>query len=162
MNRMKLLGIILFAISFSQCACVKFDQKPPFTVTNATYTNWVGGVPGVSGTNVVFYYTSKAKITFDSIYFNGRKTKAELKKDAKGTMVVGNFSTSKRNNDLQLHNDPKKEFGNKAPEKADEIPFELKENEAVISFKEGDKIKYYKVENLTKRSAPKIPQAPKN
>lgn len=150
--------MILLAIGFSQCASVKFDQKPPFTVTNATYTSWVGGIKGASGTNVKFYYKTNANVVFEDIYYKGRLTKAELKKDKKGTLVVGYFkneSTALR--DLQLHSDPKQEYGNQPPKKIEDFPFELKDNEAVISFTEDGKTKYYKVANIKREKSPLIP-----
>lgn len=156
---MKLIGIILFALGVTQCASVKFDKNPPFTITNADYENWVGGIPGVEGTNVRFYYTSNTNIAFDSIYFNGKKTKAELRKDDKGrTMLVGSFKTSniKGELDLQLHSDPKQEYGNTPPQEVEKIPFELKKNEAIISYKIDNTIKYFKVENLQERNTQRL------
>ena len=64
--------------------------------------------------------------------------------------LAGRFNTSTVNSrdDLILHNNATKEVGNDHPE--NKTPFELKENEAVISYKEGAIIKYYKISDIEK------------
>lgn len=152
MKLMKYLGLLLFTIGFTQCASTQFEQKPPFTITSATYTNWVGGVKGVSGINVNIIYKAEADIAFDSIYFNGRKTKVSFKKNNNETSILGQFNTSTINSkqDLQLHSDPAKEFGNKPHKPKQIIPFDLKDNEAIVSYKVGNKTNYYKIKNVQK------------
>lgn len=148
---MKLLGAIFFALFFIQCATLKLEENPPFTIKGATYSNWVGGMPGSGGIDITFYYEANSTVVFDSIYFKGRKTKVQLRKDRKGTNLFGKFyRKTKNSNDLQLNKNTTKEYGNEPPKKEDELPFELKENEAIITYKEEGKIKYYKVENIKK------------
>lgn len=149
---MKIVGVIFFALIFVKCAGLKLEENPPFKITEATHTNFVGGMPGSGGTNVTFYLEASSTVVFDSIYFNGRKTKTQLKKDKKGNFLLGKFyvlqNTPKA--DIQLHKDVTKEYGNKPPIPKETIPFYLKENEAIISYKEGENTKYFKVENLKK------------
>ena len=148
---MKLLGVIFFALFFIQCATLKLEENPPFTIKDASYANWVGGMPGSGGINITFYYEANSTVVFDSIYFKGRKTKVQLRKDRKGTNLFGKFyRKTKNNNDLELNKDATKEYGNKPPKNEDEFPFQLKENEAIITYKEEGKTKYYKVENIKK------------
>ncbi len=148
MKEMKIIGCIILTIGFFQCASVHFEKTPPFSVKGATFNNYVGGLPGVSGTWVRIYYEATTKIAFDSIFFKGRKTKIELQTIKNKTFASGHFNTSTVNSkeDLILHREGKKEYGNKAPEK--KLPFELKENEAVISYTENGETKYYKVKNI--------------
>jgi hypothetical protein len=47
--------------------------------------------------------------------------------------------------DMIIHKDPKKEYGNKTPTKADDFLFKLKENECVISYLQDQKEKFYKL-----------------
>ena len=144
-----LLSIVLLTTLITQCKSTKFDKTPPFTITRATYHYWVGGMPGVSGVNVFIGYQTDKNITFDSIYFANKKVKAQTKLVKGKTYLIGYFNTSTINSkeDLILHRNGKKEFGNKPPVK-EKFPFKLKENEAVISFREKGKTKYYKVKNL--------------
>ncbi len=145
--RIKTIFIIVSAVFLTQCKSTQFDLKPPFTITGATYNLWVGGQPGVSGIRVIIGYESKESIEFQKIYFAKKEgTLTARKKDGK-TYLTGHIDTSKRREkDLVLDIDSKKEINNKLPEP--KLPFELKENEAVISYLVAGKIKYYKVENI--------------
>lgn len=145
---MKFLGIFALVFGLFQCASAKFEQDPPFKVKGATFNHYVGGMPGVSGTWVRINYETNTEIKFDSIYFQGRKTVAQLQTNKSKTYVSGHFNTStvRSKKDLILHRDGKKEYGNKPP--TAKIPFELKENEAIISYSENGKTKYFKVENI--------------
>lgn len=150
---MKLLGLFLITISLSQCGSSKFDDNPPFKVSKATVTNWVGGVEGASGTNVFVYVDKILKIEFDKIYYNNASTKIQIKKDANGTPIIAGYfdaSTTNKPKDIVLNASSEKEFGNELPSEVKKFPFELKHNEAVISYKKGAKTLYYKVKNIQK------------
>ncbi len=155
---MKILGLIIIALEITQCTSIKFDKHPPFRIKEATFNNWVGGMPGVKGVNIFFEYTSKKEIVFDSIFFANRIVKAKIKKIKDKNFVIGsiNFSTVKSKEDLILHLNPKKEMQNKIPS-INKFPFKLKGNEAVISYKEAGKIKYFKVKNIKKTKAKYFP-----
>lgn len=148
---MKLLGILLIAFSFTQCGSVKFTENPPFTITDAQYQNWIGGMPGSSGTIITIAYDSNTEITFDSIYFANKIGSLKASSNNGNQSLIGtiNNTTSIVKKDLILHSDPKKEFKNELPT-VKKLPFELKENEAVISYKQGEKTKYFKIEKVKK------------
>ena len=146
---MKYLSILMCVILFSQCRSVKFDNTAPFEITSATYQNWLGGQPGVSGTKVKIIYKANKTIQFDSIYFSNKVAKLEAKDANRNTVVFGYFKTSSFKNDLILDDNPIKELNNPIPG-IRKIPFELKENQAVISYIIKGKIKYYKIQNLIK------------
>lgn len=151
MKFMKLLSVLLLTISFTQCASSKFDKNPPFTIEKAIVNHWVGGVEGASGTNVLIYLNKMPNVTFQNIYFNNKIEKIQHKKTAQGTpILVGYFTKNSKiaSNDMILDADHKKEFGNQLPQAVQKFPFELKENEAVISYKKDEKTLYYKVKNI--------------
>ncbi|APG65785.1 hypothetical protein LPB136_10595 [Tenacibaculum todarodis] len=147
---MKLFSLFAVIATLFQCASLKFEDNPPFKINSATFKNYVGGMPGVSGTNVVINYETSTTVNFDSLFFKGRKAKIELETSGKKNYIKGHFNTSTVNSkeDLVLHKDGKKEYGNKVPEK--KFPFELKESEAVISYLENGETKFFKVENIKK------------
>ncbi len=149
MTKIKIISLLAIVLGFTQCKSVKFDKHPPFNVNGASFNNWFGGQPGVSGMKVIIAYDATTKIEFDSIFFANRKTKIELSKMKDKTYIIGHFNTSNVNSreDLILHKDTNKEMQNNIPQ-LKKIPFELKENEAVISFIEGDKTKYVKIKNI--------------
>ena len=94
----------------------------------------------------------KTTIAFDSLFFQNKKTKISIKNSQERSFLVGNFSNSSRlKNDLTLHLNASLELKNKLPKKT-KFRFSLKENEAIISYKVGSLKKYYKIENIQKKS----------
>ncbi len=145
----KILTLLLFVGVFSQCASTRFESKPPFKITKATYNDWVGGQQGVSGIRLVFVYEPIKTVAFQKVYFAGKEGTLTPRNNDGKTFITGHISTSTRvNKELVLDIDPKKEVNNKLPEKR--FPFQLKENEAVISYIEKGVIKFYKVQGLVK------------
>ena len=149
MNTIKTLLALVIIVSFTKCGSTKFIENPPFKITSATYNHWVGGIPGVSGTNVRISYTADSNVFFDSIYFLKRSLKLELR-ESKGTkLIMGYFKNEDPSlkADHILHVAVEKEMGNKPPA-INNFPFDLKENEAVISYIKGSKTKYFKIKSL--------------
>ncbi|MBL4605741.1 MAG: hypothetical protein JKY02_08825 [Flavobacteriaceae bacterium] len=144
---MKTIIIAIAAVFLVQCKSAQFEAKPPVTITGATFNNWVGGQPGVSGIRVIIAYKQQENIEFQKIYFAEKEGKIETYQKKGKTYLVGYIDTSSREKeDLVLDRDPKKEMNNKLP-KAD-FPFQLKENEAVISYLKNGKTKFFKVEKI--------------
>ena len=73
-------------------------------------------------------------------------------------MLTANFKKgSTHQKDIVMHADGRKEVGNQPPMLQEKLPFEMAENECVISFMKGKKLKYLKVEDI-KQKASKIYQ----
>ncbi|MDT7831326.1 hypothetical protein RQM59_02985 [Flavobacteriaceae bacterium S356] len=144
---MKVGIYILMTIGLMSCKSLKFEKTPPFQVTGATYNNWVGGQEGVSGMKVIIAYTSSENVTFEKILFYNKEANVETQEKEGKKYLVGFFDTSTRKDrDVIMDIDPKEEMKNKIPEK--KPLFELKENEAVIIYVDGETKKYVKVENI--------------
>ena len=124
MKSIKLLILICAATSFSQCKTIKLSKTAPFIITGATYHNWVGGQPGVSG--IVDARIEERK---------GKK------------YVIANISTSNREELIIVEEGAMK----KQKKEPEPIPFTLEPNEAVIKYMVGKKIYYYKVSKIKKR-----------
>jgi hypothetical protein len=138
-------------MSFSQCSSTQFDKKAPVTITDAFYKNWVGGIPGVKGILITIKAKApKTDIIFDSIYFNNKMIKLESQLQKNELILTGNFTVRSKTNHIIMHADPKEEFGNKPPNISNKIPFELQDNEAVISYFIKSKKRYYKLNNIKK------------
>ena len=150
---MKLFGILILTISFTQCASSKFEQKPPFTIKEATYTNITGGMPGNNSVDLKIFFSAEKEVSFEQLYFINRITKAIIETKEGIRYIVGRYNTSAKNSkyDLELHGDSQKEYGNQPPQEV--FPFELKNNEAVLSYKEGNQTKYVKIENIKEGKA---------
>ncbi|MFT6960226.1 MAG: hypothetical protein ACJA17_001328 [Polaribacter sp.] len=147
---MKFLSILTMLLGFVQCGSSTFVQNPSFKVEKASYNNWVGGQPGVSGTKLEIHLKNAAEIIFDSLYFKNKRIKVEVSQREEITQLIGHYSTSKRmKNDLIIDIDPKKELKNTVPV-IKKFPFGLNDYEAVVSYKKGKKTLFFKIENIKK------------
>ena len=154
MKAVKILGMLLLTFGFTQCKSTKFDMNPPFAIESSSFNNWVGGLPGVSGTRVEIYLTKKVDVDFDSLFFKNRVTKLEIREKNGKTFLTAHYDTSKKE-DMVLDSNTKEEYANQLPKA---LSSELKVNEAVLSFKEGKKMKYVKIENIKQTASDHYPK----
>ncbi|MCG7500793.1 MULTISPECIES: hypothetical protein [Tenacibaculum] len=147
---MKLIGILILALSFTKCASVKMENNHPFKIESASYSHVTGGVKGsYNSTNLIINFTAEKPVDFQKVYFQNRITKAIVEQHNDKQYITARYKTSSNElNDLILHADPKKEFGNTP---AEEFPFELKENEAMVSYIIEEKTHYVKIESIIKK-----------
>tara|TARA_B110001454_G_scaffold157513_1_gene146824 strand:+ start:1520 stop:1999 length:480 start_codon:yes stop_codon:yes gene_type:complete len=158
---MKFLSIIAILFSFIQCGTIKLENNPPFKVKNASYHHWIGGQPGVSGTNIIFKLKENSNINFDSIFFQNKSTKVEINTSANGIILIGNFNTSKRQRkNLILDSNVVKEMKNTLPDLRN-FPFKLEENEAILTYRINNRIKYFKIKDIEKVKPIFFPRANK-
>jgi hypothetical protein len=153
--------LTLIMTSFSQCSSAqKLQKKAPIVFGETYYEQWVSGVAGgPSGINV-FIELKDESLQLDSIYFRGKVSKFEVKPSNK-LLFIGRFITeSKDNIDMMISTNTNEEYSNKAPELPIKIPFELENDECVVSYKISGKTKYYKIANLVKKQSPDIPMSP--
>lgn len=139
------LIIALFLVtSLTNCSTMQnknnhLQKEAPFTVVEALH---------ISNENAPYTILSIKKtnpeIVLDEVYFLDKKLK--LKLDAGSYIAKINTIINK---DLILHSDPKKEYGN-TPPVVEKIPFKLKDNEAVVSYKIKGIVKYYKLKVIHK------------
>ena len=154
----KLIGIgliILLSFSFFGCGAskVKAQTEHPFKVLEATYANSVGEQPDLVVTTLKITINNP-EIILDSVYFRTNGAPLKRVESNVNSLFTGSFITSKTPHDYILDSDPKEEFGNKPPVKISKSPFELKDNEAIVSYFYKCKIHYYKIlemkENMLK------------
>ena len=147
---MKFVIYAYMVIGLMTCRSIKLEGTPPFTIQEATYNNWVGGREGVSGIKLLINYTSDQEVSFDKIYFQNKEGTIESNEKDGKTFLLGRIDTStrKKDRDLVLDIDPKKEMNNPLPKT--KIPFELKENEAVILYTFKGESHHFKVKSIKK------------
>ena len=155
-----LIIITLVTISFSQCAVTQKLQKAIALEFGEAYSQtWVGGVKG-SGSGINLYIpvkTHETDIVLDSVYYKGKKVKLE---EANPNLYVGRFSMTTTKPDIVMSNKPYAEYGNKVPEIQQNGPFDLQDDECVLSYTEGKKRKYYKISGIIKKEPIFYPSAP--
>ncbi|QTD36372.1 hypothetical protein JL193_09385 [Polaribacter batillariae] len=159
MKIMKIVSIFAIILGFSQCGSSKFVKNPSFKIEKAVYNHWTGGQPGVSGTKLEIHISNASEVEFDSVFFQQKETKVEVSKNGNKTILIGHFSTSTREKrDFVLDADPTKELKN-TPPNIEKSKFDLKETEAVLSYKKGDKVHYYKITGILQTQSSFFPSA---
>ncbi len=159
--------MFIFMTSFSQCSSSKkLQSKTPIEFGDAYFQKWVAGVKGGgSGINIFIPINESISEEFilDSVYFRGKVAKLEVKPNDK-TLYIGRFKTgfNTMKPDIIMSSDSKEEYGNQLPKIEEKIPFDLKDNECIVSYKKSDKTKYYKIENIIEKQAQHFPSVPPN
>ena len=103
--------------------------------------------------------TSGASTELDSVFFRGKAIKLETKAQNK-SLYIGRFlSSTNQKSDIIMSNEPYAEYGNKMPKRSKKFPFELNENECVISYKQDNKTKYFKIGNIVEKGIIPYPSA---
>lgn len=156
-NFFKLLCLTLLSVSFSQCAStMKLQKEAPTTFGETYFQEWVAGVQGGGFGINVFIQVNDKNVILDSIYFRGEVT--ELKtKPANASLFIGRFKGEANTQEPSLITT--------TDEKVEEVdfPFNLKENECVVSYKDGDKLKYFKITDMKEKPLEALPMsAPPN
>lgn len=138
-NLKKAVYAIIFTCTLSslfQCASPKvattnFEQQTPFTVKSVVFQEWYAGIK-VGGTGInVFVPVSNVNdnVVLNEVYFRNLKGKL-VKNGNKYTSVLKN---------------PSRHYTFQKAEKPADYPFDLKDDECVISYTENGKLKYHKV-----------------
>lgn len=151
-----LAGIVVIS-AFVQCANsqkVLSAQPEVLRLGDVVSENWRTEGSPLSGTNIFIPVTSGSDILLDSVYYRGRGAKLEKVQRGSYLVYIGRFENRPKT-DIIMHADPRKEVGNQPPEFRKAIPFELEEDEAVVSFKEGNAVKYFRIARV-KEGAPVV------
>ena len=120
---------------------------------------WVAGVKGGGSGINVFIPVNENTVDLDSIYFRDQVTKLEYSKDQ--NMYVGRFKTEfNQPVDMIVSTDMKEESKNKVPMLKQALPFELEDNECVVSYLDEDKTMYYKFSEIAIKEPVHYPSAP--
>ncbi len=152
---MKTIPLFLVMMLFSFSACVpqkKLVDDVPFELGKPTCYDWVGGrAESGRGTILQLPLVKDAMATpkLQQAYFRGKVADIKMEKTTDGWLAKANFrKNSGEKRDRVMHADPMKEVGNQPPMIKEKFPFELKDDECVISFLDGDTVRYFKVSNI--------------
>ena len=156
-----ILGLVF--LSMFNCKTPKelvlqFQSTPPLEITAPYYNSWIAGVQGGgSGTNVFLPLKENGKIAIDSLHFRGEKSAVETR----DKLIIGRFRNSiNQKKDIIMSSNPQDEYNNKRVLIREMSPFNLTQNECVISYRVNNKRLYYKISNLKKGEAIAYPSAP--
>lgn len=145
-----MVGVIAI-LGFSQCGSSQKligAKEAPFRLGEVRSEAWTLANNSLAkGTNLFFPLEDGKQIMLDSVYYQGRATKLKKIKRDSYVVFIGVFEDPVKP-DMIMHEDATREAGNMPPPLRAKIPFELKDDEAVVSFKEGDVVKYLKVTGI--------------
>lgn len=145
---MKYFTLFLLLLNLSSCANYTKESKEPFQITEASYNEWFGGQPGVSGIKVILVYKSKDSINFQNIFFANKSAEIIYKTKEDKKLLLGFIDTSKPSKELILDSNPVKEQNNPIPVQL--LPFKIKDNQAVVSYKINNQTHYFLIKELKK------------
>jgi len=159
-------------LTLQGCSSQKnLESSAPFAIGQASCQEWVGGKEE-SGTGFVLHLplvsAETDDIEFKEVFFRGAVLETQLQEDKDNMSVVCNYFSEKSvKPDIIMHSDAEKEVGNQPPKldnKRDKFPFELKPDEAVISFTENGsgKVKYLKIEGIVDKPSRIYRSRPQN
>ena len=151
---MAFFGVTFLLVSFSNCGSsqqnktISFEEGTPFTISEIFSQDWVAGVQdGGSGTNVSITLNGMPDdVQIQQIYFRKKMINATQRPNAKST-YMGYFKNDS-GRDMIMDIDPVKESKN-VP--SGSFPFDLAQNEAVISYVMNGKTKYVRVTNILEK-----------
>ena len=158
-----LVIMLVFMASFSQCSSSKnLDDQAPTSFGKVYAQRWTAGVKGGGSGLSIYIPVNDASVILDSVYFRGRASLLETKPSSPN-LFIGRFALdSNPPEDLIISSDPKDEINNKLPVKAEKIPFELKDDECVVSYKKNNETHYFKIDKVETKKPLNYPTAPPN
>lgn len=156
-----LIGMLFLMASFSQCSTAqKLQKKAPIEFGETYAQEWVAGIKGGGSGINVFVPVNDTSIPLDSMFFRGQKVKLEFIK-GKQALYVGRFLTVvNQNQDIILSSDMKEEAKNKLPKLKADIPFDIDDNECIVTYLKGDKTLYFIISNIKMEQPLHYPSAP--
>ena len=138
----KIYTLIIVALFFS-CSSNKFkiEKKAVVDFKEAYFQKWTAGVKGGgAGFSVILISSNSKKVQLDGVYFRDYFAKLKFHEPNKYQGFVKTNENSKGNTVSLDGTDVKQPQVEKV-----KIPVELKQNEAVIAYKDKGKIKHFKV-----------------
>lgn len=147
--------------SFSQCApAEKLLNTAPLDIQQVYFQKWIAGVEGGGSGLNIFIPVEESAIVLDSVFFRGKGAKLEYQA-SNPTQYIGRFiSDFNKKKDVIISSDPKDEMQNELPKKDPSFPFEINDNQCVVSYKEGGTTKYFKIDGVIEKQGIPYPGAP--
>lgn len=150
------IGILLLSINL-QCASVqKIEKTSPMNISNTYFNTWISGIQGGgNGFDLYIEVEKKDNIQLDYAYFKEKKIKLEYIPE--NHMYRGHYTYPPKK-DLIMSDNPQEEYKNQLPTIEEKIPFDLKENEAIISYTNKGKQGFFRLENIKEKESQSYPR----
>ena len=166
MKQFSLIFTMCLFLVLTSCASKKeLSTSPSFQIEGATVQKWLAGMQkGASGYMLsIPVYGMDNDIVLDQVFYKGQVSSLTIETAADHVTATAKFYDAIHlTKDINMSEDSKDEFGNKPPSSIKsnkDFPFELQENEAVLSYIEENQLKYVKVTNIKEKSPKTMPTA---
>ena len=161
----RIIGFFTLLIVFSNCGSIQekntieFEQNPPFKINEVYFQKWVAGIEeGGTGTNFHILFTEiNEGVVIEKIFF--KEIEATLQQSYIDSNVFSASLQQNTNRDIIMDSNSINEAKNTPPAP---FQFNLKDNEAILQYKIKDKIKFYKILNVSEKPILAYPQSNKN
>lgn len=138
-------GILVLSL-FASCGSNKdLQERIPVQFQDVYTTTGSSGVELHIPVTVI----QDNRVSLDSVYFRGMKSPL-VQSEEFPKEYVANFNI--KDLEMVMSGDPREEYGNKAPQKPEESPFDIERDEAILVFSQNNKTKYYKLSGITDRN----------
>ncbi|MUP45161.1 hypothetical protein E0K83_05315 [Gramella sp. BOM4] len=137
-------GLFILAI-FASCGSNKNLQEDiPAQFSEVYYKYTSDGIK----LHIPLVSIQEERISLDAVYFHGMKSPL-VQSEERSNLYVANFRMG--SDDMIMHEDPKKEYGNTAPQKPEKSPVNLDNDEALLVFTQDNQTKYYKLTGIVEK-----------
>ncbi len=142
------LTIIVLSVIMIGCKAQNLATSAPFDIDEKTYFYWDGGKQGTEGTTIrLVGRTQSLNVSFSKLYFQNHEYGIVPEFNSQGFLIEGSFSEF-REKDVIMHKDPAAEYGNKPQKVEQKIPFDLKDDEAVLLYSVNGMEGYHKISGI--------------
>jgi len=150
---LKPLGLIVICSLLylgTSCKSTITQKKVPFSINEKTYFQWVGGKEGTRGTTITIKgFTQTTNLSFSKIYFQNHEYDVVPQFNGNDFVIAATMSEFHKA-DRIMSGDPVAEYGNRPPQIPKKIPFDLKNDEAVILYSVNGQESYHKISEVKK------------
>lgn len=145
-----LIGMLVLFGSFGCANGKKLEEKASEAVQQAYFSTTED--EGSSGLNFYLQVDSSKlpEVKPDSVFFHGKRAQL-IPHPEKKDLYVASFEFQKEKNknpDFVMSSDPREEYGNEPPLINRDFPFNLKSDEAMISFTRKGETFYHKIDGI--------------
>jgi hypothetical protein len=142
------LAIIILSVIMVGCKSQSLATSVPFDIDEKTYFYWIGGKQGTEGTTIrLVGRTQSLNVSFSKLYFQNHEYDIVPEFSSQGFSIEGTFSKF-REKDVIMHKDPAAEYGNQPSKGEKKIPFDLKDDEAVLLYSINGMEGYHKISGI--------------
>ena len=141
---------IVVATSLLACKSQSVATSAPFDVNEKSYFEWISGKQGTKGTTIRIEGVVKSlNVSFSKLYFQNQEYDV-VPQFRDNTFVVEGTSSEFRKREMMLSLDPADEYGNQPSVPEKKIPFDLKDDEAILLYTVNGLEGFYKISDIVK------------